>query len=153
MAWKACLPIVVAAVLLLIFTLRGWSSRFGQRSALAKKEMPVRPTTPGSNRFSPDHCPLSPVFSQVFTVVEIGIERFAHFLDQRDLAMLESFAPSNDEQAAPGWDLHVGDLEGCDLGDPWTRIAEQGGQRQGQSVITTSRCFCRPADRIPFRLG
>jgi hypothetical protein len=31
MAWKACLPIVVAAVLLLIFTLRGWSSRFGQR--------------------------------------------------------------------------------------------------------------------------
>ena len=31
MAWAACLPIVVAAVLLLIFTLRGWSSRFGQR--------------------------------------------------------------------------------------------------------------------------
>ncbi len=31
MAWKACLPIVVAAVLLLVFTLRGWSSRFGQQ--------------------------------------------------------------------------------------------------------------------------
>lgn len=31
MAWKACLPIVVAAVLLLIFTLQGWSSRCGQR--------------------------------------------------------------------------------------------------------------------------
>ena len=91
------------------------NAAFGQRSALAKKEMPIRPATPGSNRFSPDHRPLSPVFSQVFAVFEIGIERFAHFLDERDLAMLESFAPSNDEQAAPSGDLHVRDLEGCDI--------------------------------------
>lgn len=94
-----------------------------------------------------------PLFHQVFAVFEIGIEWFAHFLDQRDLAMLESFAPSNDEQAAPGSYLYVRNLEGCDLRDPWTRIAEQGCQRQGQSVITTSCCFGRPADRIPFGLG
>jgi hypothetical protein len=75
---------------------------FCQRSALAKKEMSLRPMTPGSNSFSPDSSPLSPVFSQMFAMGEIGIEWFTRFLDKRDLAMLESFAPSNDEQAAPG---------------------------------------------------
>ena len=84
---------------------------------------------------------------------EIGSEWFARFLDQRDLAMLEPFATSNNEQATPGSYLHVGDLEGGNLGDPWTRLAEQRCQCQCQSVIATSRCFCRPSDCIPFGFG
>src|SRR5881275_2386273 len=77
------------------------NAAFGQRSALTEKEMPIWPATPGSNCFSPFRRTFSPVFRQMFAVVEIDIERFARFLDERDLAMLESFATSNDEQAAP----------------------------------------------------
>ena len=73
------------------------NATFGQRPTLAEKEVPIWPATPGSNRFSPDSCPLAPLFSQMFTMREIGVEWFARFLDQRDLAMLESFAPSNDK--------------------------------------------------------
>jgi hypothetical protein len=101
------------------------NAAFSQRSALTEKEMPLWPATPGSNRFSPGPCPLAPLFSQVLSVCEIGSEWFARFLDQRDLAMLEPFATSNDEQAAPGSYSHVGDLEGGNLGDPWTRIAKE----------------------------
>src|SRR5947209_19381106 len=77
------------------------NAAFGQRSALTEKEMPIWPATPGSNCFSPFRRTFSPVFRQMFAVVEIDCERFARFLDERDLAMLESFATSNDEQAAP----------------------------------------------------
>jgi hypothetical protein len=63
------------------------NAAFCQRSALTKKEMPIRPTTPGSNRFSPNPCPLAPRLSQMFAVCEVGIERLARFLDERDLAM------------------------------------------------------------------
>ena len=73
------------------------NAAFGQRSAPAQQEMPIRPTTLGSHRFSLDHCPLSPVVCQMFAVFEVGIEGITHFLDKWDLAMLESFAPSNDE--------------------------------------------------------
>ena len=62
---------------------------FVQGTALTEKEMPIRPGTPRSHRFSSFHRPFSPVFCQVFAVVEIGIERFACFLDERDLAMFE----------------------------------------------------------------
>src|SRR5439155_21442516 len=113
----------------------------------------IRPAAPGRSDFSPDGCLLSPAFSQLFAVFEISIERFTCFLDQRDLAMLESFAPPNDEQTAPGRDLHVRNLEGCDLGDSWTRMAEQGGQRQGQSVITSSGSLCTSSNCILFRFG
>ena len=36
-----------------------------------------------------------------FAVLEIGIERFACFLDERDFAMFEPLATANDEQPAP----------------------------------------------------
>jgi hypothetical protein len=49
---------------------------------------------------------------------EIGIEWFTRFLDQRDLTMLEPFATLNNEQAAPGSYLHVGDLQSGNLRDP-----------------------------------
>ena len=87
------------------------NAAFGQRSALTEKEMPIWPATPGSNYFSPDRRSLSPVFSQVSAVVEIGVEWFASFLDEGDLAMFESLPPSNDERTAPGSYLDVGDLE------------------------------------------
>src|SRR5579885_1546074 len=74
---------------------------FGQGSALTKKEMPLWPGTPGSHRCSSFPHPFSPAFCQVFAVVEIGIEWFAGFLDERDLAMFETLATSNDEQSAP----------------------------------------------------
>lgn len=101
------------------------NAAFGQRSALTEKEMPIWPATPGSNRFSPNSCPLAPLFSQVFSVFEVSIERLTRFLDQRDFAMLEPFATSNNEHAASGSYLHIGDLEGSNLRNPWTRIAEQ----------------------------
>jgi hypothetical protein len=63
---------------------------FVQGTALTKKEMPIRPGTPGRYRFSSFHRPFSPVFCQVFAVAEIGIERFACFLDKWDFAMLDS---------------------------------------------------------------
>jgi hypothetical protein len=65
------------------------NAAFGQRSALTEKEMPIWPATPGSNYFSPDRRSLSPVFSQVSAVVEIGVEWFASFLDEGDLAMFD----------------------------------------------------------------
>jgi hypothetical protein len=68
------------------------------------------------------------VFSQVSAVVEIGVEWFASFLDEGDLAMFESLPPSNDERTAPGSYLDVGDLEYCDLRDPWTCITEESSQ-------------------------
>lgn len=77
------------------------NATFGQRSTLTEKEMSIWSATRGRNHFSLDCCPLSPAFSQVFALGEIGIERLACFLDQRDLAMFGSFAPSHDEQAAP----------------------------------------------------
>jgi hypothetical protein len=80
--------------------------------------MPIWPATPGSNRFSSGSCPLAPLFSQVFAMGEIGIEWFTRFLDQRDLTMLEPFATLNNEQAAPGSYLHVGDLQSGNLRDP-----------------------------------
>src|SRR6266516_7903310 len=93
------------------------NAAFGQRSTLTEKEMPIWPTTPRSNCFSPDRRPLSPVFSQVLAVVEICIEWLACSLNQRDLATFESLTPSNDEQTAPGSYLDVGDLECCDFRD------------------------------------
>src|SRR5207248_10738007 len=92
---------------------------FRQRSALAKKEMPIWPPAPGSNRIPIDSCPLTPAFCQKFAMLEVGIKRFAYFLDQRDLAMFEPLATANDEQPAPHGDLNIGDLEGCDFRHAW----------------------------------
>src|SRR5260221_6406895 len=91
------------------------NAALSQRTTLAEKEMPIWPTTPGSKGFSPDGCPFAPLFRQVFAISEICIERFACFLDQRDLAMLESFPSANSEQPTPRRDLHIGDLERCDF--------------------------------------
>jgi hypothetical protein len=53
----------------------------------------------------------------MFAVVEIGIKRFACFLDERDLATFESLAMSNDGQTTLCRDLDIGNLEGRDFGD------------------------------------
>src|SRR5437868_7874140 len=74
---------------------------FVQGTALAEKEMPIRPSTPGSHRFSSFHRPFSPVFCPAF----------ACFLDKWDFAMFESLATANDEQPTPCRDLHIGKLE------------------------------------------
>src|SRR5216683_7073192 len=97
---------------------------FVQGTALAEKEMPIQPGTPGSRRFSSFHRPFSPVFCQVFAVGEIGIERFACFLDERDLAMFESLATANDEQPTPCRDLDIGNLERSHFRDAGACIAE-----------------------------
>src|SRR5258708_33774910 len=77
------------------------NARFVAGTTLAEKERPIRPGTPGSHRFSSFHRPFLPVFCQMFAVVEIGIERFACFLDKWDFAMFESLAATNDEQPTP----------------------------------------------------
>ena len=125
---------------------------FRQRSTLAKKEMPIWPPAPGSNRIPIDSCPLTPAFCQVFAVVEINIEWFACFLDERDLTMFESLATSNDEQPAPGSDLDIGNLERSHFGDAWACIAEQGSESQGQSVIAANELLCTPPYRVPIGL-
>ena len=48
----------------------------------------------------------------------------------RDYLLAKRYAPTNDKQAAPCRDLHIGNLEGCHLRYPWTCIAEQGCQCQ-----------------------
>src|SRR5438105_1925332 len=53
------------------------NAAFSQRPALTEEEMPIWPATPGGNGFSPDGCPLAPLFSQTFTIGEIRIEWFA----------------------------------------------------------------------------
>lgn len=73
------------------------NAALSQRATLSEKEVPIGPPTPGSNGFSPDGCPLAPLFRQTLTMGEIRIERFACLLDQWDLTMLESFASTNNE--------------------------------------------------------
>lgn len=107
------------------------NTAFRQRPTLTQKEMPIWPAAPGSNGFSPNGCSLTPLFRQMFAIGEIRIERVACFLDQRDLAMLESFASANNEQPAPCGDLRVGDLESCNLRDTRTCIAKEGCQSKG----------------------
>src|SRR5712691_1492297 len=129
------------------------NAAFSQRATLTEKEMPIWPGAPGSNRFSPFCRPLAPAFCQVFTVVEIRIERFAYFLDEWNLTMFESLATSNDEQPTPCGDLHVGNLKGRHLRDSWTCIPEQGSQSQRQSMIAANELFGTSPNGIPLGLG
>src|SRR6266567_8684956 len=122
---------------------------FVQGPALAEKERPIRPGTPGSHCFSSFHRPFSPVFCQAFAVGEIGIERFACFLDERDLAMFESLATANDEQPAPCRDLDIGNLERSHFRDAGACIAEEGSESQRQSVIAANALLCAAPYRVP----
>lgn len=87
------------------------NTALSQRPTLAKEEMPIRPAAPGRNRFSPESSSLTPAFGELLTMGEIRIERFACFLDQWDLAMLESLASADNQQPAPCGDLYIGELE------------------------------------------
>ncbi|MDQ2901950.1 MAG: hypothetical protein ABI456_25780 [Ktedonobacteraceae bacterium] len=91
------------------------NTAFGQGTALTEKEMPIWPATPERNRLTLDSRSLAPAFGHLLAVGEIGIERFTGFLDQRDLAMFESLASTNDEQPAPCGDLHIRRLTDCSL--------------------------------------
>lgn len=85
-------------------------------------------------------------------MVEIGIQRFTHFLDERDLAMVESLATANDEQPTLCRDLNIGNLERSHFRDAGTCIAELSSQSQRQSVIAAHALLCTPPYRVPFGL-
>ncbi len=99
------------------------NATFRQRPTLTEKEMPLRPAAPGSDGFSSNGSSFTPLFSQMFTMGEIRLKRFACFLNERDLSMFKSFASADNEQPTPGRNLHIGNLEGCHFRDAWACIA------------------------------
>src|SRR5258706_141194 len=59
------------------------------------------------------------------------------FLNEWDLAMVESLVPANEKQPAPRGDLRIRDLKGCDtpLRVGLTRVEEGRPTRKGEGQI------------------
>jgi len=84
-------------------------------------------------------------------MVEIGLERLARLQHQRHGAVLEALAPPDRQRAAPGTELHVGELQGGNLADARAGVADEAGEGERQAVVARDACLGRPAHGVPRR--